>query len=47
MFLNSVVLEFLKFVAFFIVMKALFQLINVEARRHDLSVVAGVSGLVA
>ena len=47
MFFHSVVLEFLKFCAFYIILKALIQLINVEARRTGLTLLAGVSGLFA
>jgi Na+-translocating ferredoxin:NAD+ oxidoreductase RnfA subunit len=46
-FINSVFLEFLKFVAFYLILKALIQLINLEARRTGLDVLAGVSGLFA
>lgn len=47
MFFHSVFLEFLKFAAFYVVLKALIQFINIEARRTGLSVLAGVSGLFA
>lgn len=47
MFRYSVLLEFLTWCCFYIIAKALFQLINVEARRTGSSVLAGVSGLFA
>lgn len=47
MFFHSVFLEFLKFVAFWIILKAVIQVLNIEARRTGLSVLAGVSGLLA
>ena len=47
MFFHSVFLEFLKFAAFYIILKAVIQLINLEARRTGLSVLAAVSGLLA
>jgi hypothetical protein len=47
MFFHSVFLEFLKFTAFYIILKALIQLINLESRRTGLSVLAAVSGLLA
>lgn len=47
MFLQGVFLEFLKFAAFYIILKAVIQLLNVEARRSGSSVLAGVSGLFA
>ena len=47
MFINSVVLEFLKFACFYVILKAVVQLLNIEARRSGSSVLAGVSGLFA
>jgi hypothetical protein len=46
-FFHSVVLEFLKFVAFYVILKALIQLINIEARRTGIQLLAAVSGLFA
>lgn len=47
MFFHSVFLEFLKFAAFYIVLKALIQFINLEARRTGSTLLASVSGLFA
>lgn len=47
MFINSVFLEFAKFVLFYILLKAIIQLINIEARRTGSKTLAGVSGLFA
>lgn len=47
MFLQSVFLEFLKFAAFYIVLKAAVQFINIEARRTGSTLLASVSGLFA
>lgn len=47
MFFHSVFLEFLKFCAFFIILKALLQFINLEARRTQSTLLASVSGLFA
>jgi hypothetical protein len=47
MFRQSVVIEFLTFCCFYVVLKALLQLINIEARRSGSKVLAGVSGLFA
>jgi hypothetical protein len=47
MFRHSVVVEFLTFVLFYVILKALIQLINVEARRSGLTVLAGLSGILA
>lgn len=38
---------FLTFLAYYVLAKALFQLINIETRRNGLHVPAGVSGLLA
>jgi len=40
-------LEFFVFLAYYVVAKALMQLINIEARRNNLSTLAAVSGLYA
>lgn len=47
MFFHGVVMEFLKFTAFFIILKALIQFINIEARRTGSSTLAGAAGLFA
>lgn len=47
MFFHSVVMEFLKWVAFYVIFKALLQVINLEARRTGLSLLAAVSGILA
>ena len=47
MFLNSIVLEFLKFCAFYVILKALLQLINIESRRTQWKTLSAVSGLFA
>lgn len=47
MFLNSIVLEFLKFAAFYVILKALIQLINIESRRTGWKTLSAVSGLFA
>lgn len=47
MFRHSVFAEFLVFVLFYAILKALIQLINVEARRSGASVLAGLSGILA
>ena len=39
--------EFLVFALYYIVLKALIQFINIEARRNGWTVPAGVSGLLA
>lgn len=40
-------MEFLTFCAFYIILKALIQVINLEARRTGIKTLAGVSGLFA
>jgi hypothetical protein len=40
-------MEFLVFAFYYVVLKALIQLVNVECRRNGLTVPAGVSGLFA
>lgn len=47
MYFHSVFLEFLKFGAFYVILKALIQFINIEARRAGWHVPAAVSGLLA
>jgi len=47
MFINSVFLEFLKFVLFYVLLKAIVQFINIESRRAGWKIPAGVSGLFA
>lgn len=39
--------EFLVFALYYLVLKALIQFVNIEARRNNLTVLAGVSGLFA
>jgi hypothetical protein len=46
-FFHSVFMEFLKFACFYVILKALVQFFNVEARRTGWRVLAGVSGLFA
>jgi len=46
-FFHSVFLEFLKFAAFYVILKALIQFINIEARRTGVPLLAAVSGLFA
>jgi hypothetical protein len=47
LFRQSVVIEFLTFCAFYIILKALLQFINIESRRSGSSTLAAVSGLFA
>lgn len=47
MFRNSILIEFLTFAAFYLILKAIIQLINIEARRTGSTTLAGVSGLFA
>ena len=47
MFFHSVFLEFVKFCAFYIILKAALQLINVEARRSGITALSAISGLFA
>lgn len=47
MFFHSVLLEFLKFCAFYVILKALLQFINLESRRTGSKLLASVSGLFA
>jgi hypothetical protein len=47
MFRHSVVVEFLTFVLFYVILKALLQLLNIETRRSGASVLAGLTGILA
>ena len=47
MFRQSVVLDFVTWVAFYVIFKAIMHFVNVEARRNGWSTSAGVSGLLA
>ena len=47
MFRQSVVLDFVTWVAFYIIFKALMHFVNIETRRNGVSSVAGVSGMLA
>ena len=47
MFRYSVVVEFLTWVAFYVIFKALMHFVNIETRRNGNSTVAGVAGLLA
>ena len=47
MHLHIGLMEFLVFALYYVVLKALLQLINVEARRSGSKTLAGVSGLFA
>lgn len=40
-------MEFLVFAFYYVILKAVIQLINIECRRNNLTVPAGVSGLLA
>lgn len=40
-------LEFLVFAFYYVILKAVIQLINIETRRNGLTIPAGVSGLLA
>jgi hypothetical protein len=43
----SVLVEFVTWVAFYVIFKALMHFINIEARRNQWQTVAGVAGLLA
>jgi len=45
MHLHIGLVEFLIFVMYYLILKAILQVINIEARRSGSSVLAGVSGL--
>ncbi len=47
MHLHIGLMEFLVFALYYVVLKALLQLINIEARRSGSKTLAGVSGLFA
>lgn len=47
MFRFSVVVEFLTWIAFYVIFKAFMHFINIEARRNQWTPVAGVTGLLA
>ena len=47
MFRQGVFVEFVTWVAFYVLFKALMHFVNVETRRNGWSTVAGVSGLLA
>jgi hypothetical protein len=47
MFRQSILLDFLTFVAFYIILKAIWHFFNIEARRNGWTVPAGVAGLLA
>lgn len=47
MFRHSVVVEFLTWMLFYVIAKALIQFINIEARRTGATTLAGLSGILA
>jgi hypothetical protein len=47
MFRQSVLLDFITWVAFYIIFKAIMHFTNIEARRNGWSTPAGVAGLLA
>lgn len=47
MFRHSILIEFLTFCCFYIILKGLLQLANIEARRTGSKTLAGVTGLFA
>ena len=47
MFRHSVLVEFLTFALFYVILKIIFQFINIESRRAGWHVPAGVSGILA
>jgi hypothetical protein len=47
MFRYSVFVEFLTWVAFYIIFKAVMHLVNIETRRNGSKTAAGVAGLLA
>ena len=47
MYRNSILLEFVTWVAFYVIFKALMHFVNLEARRNGWSTSAGVAGLLA
>jgi hypothetical protein len=46
-FRQSVLLDFITWVAFYVIFKAMMHLINIETRRNGMTVPAGVAGLLA
>lgn len=47
MFRFSVLVEFLTWVAFYVIFKAIMHFVNIEARRNQWKTLAGVTGLLA
>lgn len=47
MFRQSVVLDFVTWVAFYIIFKLIMHFVNIEARRNQWKTTAGVAGLLA
>lgn len=47
MFRHSVLVEFATFVLFYVILKAILMIVNLEARRNNWHVPAAVSGLFA
>lgn len=47
MFRFSLVTEFLTWIAFYVLFKAIMHFINIEARRNHMDTVSGVAGLLA
>lgn len=47
MFRQSVLLDFITWVAFYVIFKLLMHLTNIECRRNGWSTTAGVAGLLA
>lgn len=47
MFRYSVLTEFLVFVLFYVILKAILAIVNIETRRNNLHVPAAVAGLFA
>jgi hypothetical protein len=47
LFRQSVVMDFITWVAFYVIFKAMMHFINVETRRNGWTTTAGVTGLLA
>lgn len=47
MFRISLLVEFLTWVAFYVIFKAIMHLVNIEARRAQSKTLAGVTGMLA
>lgn len=47
MFRQSVVMDFLTFVCFYVILKLVWHFVNIEARRKQWKTVSGVAGLLA